>query len=92
MARTRKTQPSGPETALFGARLTELRKKRGMTIEELKEAAEMSFTFISDMERGVKVPSLTTLIRLAAALRCKVADLVRTIDAAGPESFIATRK
>lgn len=92
MGRTRKAQPRGPETALFGARLTELRKKRGMTIEELKDEAGMSFTFISDMERGVKVPSLTTLIRLAAALRCKVADLVRTIDAAGPQSLTATRK
>lgn len=92
MGRTRKTQPSGPETALFGARLTELRKKRGLTIEELKNEAGMSFTFISDMERGVKVPSLTTLIRLAAALRCKVADLVRTIDAEDPQSLIPKRK
>lgn len=92
MGRTRKAQPSGPEAAIFGARLTELRKKRGMTIEELKDEAGMSFTFISDMERGMKVPSLTTLIRLAAALRYKVADLVRTIDAEDPQSLIPTRK
>lgn len=63
-----------------------------MTIEELKDEAGMSFTFISDMERGVKVPSLTTLIRLAAALRYKVADLVRTIDAEDPQSLIPKRK
>ena len=91
MGRTRKAQPSAREAAIFGARLTELRKKRGLTIEELKDEAQMSFTFISDMERGVKVPSLTTLIRLAAALRCKVADLVRTIDAEGPQNLIPPR-
>jgi len=36
----------------------------------------MSVAYLSDLERGLKVPSLTTLIRLAFALRCKVMALV----------------
>ncbi len=32
------------------------------------------------MESGFKVPSLTTIIRLAVALDCKVMDLVGAFD------------
>jgi len=32
------------------------------------------------MERGLKVPSLTTLFRLAAAMGCRVGDLVAVFD------------
>jgi helix-turn-helix protein len=42
----------------------------------MKLLAGTSFAYISDMERGVKVPSLTIVIRLAVALECKVMDLV----------------
>jgi transcriptional regulator with XRE-family HTH domain len=77
---------------IFGARLQELRNKRGLTIQALAETADMSQTYVSNLEVGVKVPSLTTLIRLAAALHCKVADLVRTIDAQDPQSLIPKRK
>jgi transcriptional regulator with XRE-family HTH domain len=65
-----------PEAAVFGQRLRELRQKRGHTLESLADLTGMSFPFISEMERGLKVPSLTTLIRLAVALECKVTDLV----------------
>jgi transcriptional regulator with XRE-family HTH domain len=88
----RTAKSAGREAAIFGARLQELRNKRGMTIQALAEAADMSGTYISNLEVGVKVPSLTTLIRLAAALRYKVADLVRTIDAEDPQSLIPKRK
>jgi XRE family transcriptional regulator, regulator of sulfur utilization len=61
---------------IFGERLRELRRKRGLTLDALAEAADMSLTYVSNLETGVKVPSLTTLIRLAAALKCKVPELV----------------
>lgn len=35
---------------------------------------------ISNMEHGLKVPSLTTILRLAVALDCKVMDLVGAHD------------
>ena len=65
-----------PEAEVFGARLRELREERGETLRSLGEASGISYVFIGDMERGVKVPSLTTVIRLAIALDCKVTDLV----------------
>ena len=65
-----------PEAEVFGARLRELREERGETLRSLGDASGISYVFIGDMERGVKVPSLTTVIRLAIALDCKVTDLV----------------
>jgi len=32
------------------------------------------------MERGLKVPSLTTILRIAVAMKCKVTDLVSVFD------------
>jgi transcriptional regulator with XRE-family HTH domain len=40
----------------------------------------MTKAYISDVERGLKVPSLTTILRLAIALDCKVTSLVGVFD------------
>lgn len=63
-----------------------------MTIQALAEAADMSQTYVSNLEVGLKVPSLTTVIRLAAALGCKVTDLVRPFDAQDLLKLIPKRK
>ena len=80
MPRTRKKEPISRDGELFGARLKELRLKRGLTLQALADEAEMSLTYLSDMERGMKIPSLTTMIRLAAALRFKVSAFVTIFD------------
>jgi transcriptional regulator with XRE-family HTH domain len=72
-----RTQPEGE---IFGARLRELRLKRNLTQDALAHLVATSKPFISDMERGVKVPSLTMILRLAESLECKVCDLVRVFD------------
>lgn len=74
---TRITQPEGE---LFGGRLRAIRQKRGLTQQALADSAGMSLTYISNMEHGLKVPSLTTILRLAVALDCKVMDLVGVFD------------
>ena len=68
------------EAEIFGARLRELREKRELSLRSLGSLAGMSYTYISDMERGLRVPTLTTVIRLAVALDCKVMDLVGVFD------------
>lgn len=82
MPRERITQAVGPEAALFGQRLRALREKRRMTQGALADAAEMSLPYVSEMERGMKVPSLTTIVRLAVALNCNVTALVSDFDKA----------
>ena len=70
------TQKSQPESVLFGERLRQVRQKRGMTQGEIAATAGMSIAYLSNLEHGLKVPSLTTILRLAVALNCKVMDLV----------------
>ena len=65
---------------LFGERLRELRTKRGETTRSLAEIAGMSYTYVNDLERGIKAPSLPTVVRLAHALRYKVTELVGVLD------------
>jgi DNA-binding XRE family transcriptional regulator len=53
---------------VFGKRVRELRLEKGMTQEQLAEASGLHPTFISNVERGYRVPTLTTLYRLARGL------------------------
>ena len=65
------------EAQLFGRRLRELRKERGLTQEALAESADVSGNYISDLELGLKVPSLTILVSLSQALEIAPADLLK---------------
>ena len=57
--------------------LKAIRIKKGFSQDALAHKANMSQTFLSNVERGKADPSLTTLKRLAAALGVTVCDLVR---------------
>lgn len=70
----------GNEGQLFGARLREVRLARGLTQTDLAERCGTSVAAISHIERGTKVPTLTTLVRLADALECRVTKLVEVLD------------
>jgi len=71
----------GNEGLLFGARLREVRLARGLTQRDLADRCGTSVPAISHMERGTKVPNLTTVVRLADALGCRVTKLVEVLDA-----------
>lgn len=64
----------------FGAVLRAYRRKRGLTQEALAAACELHVTYISQLERGLKSPSLTTLVLLAGALEQPAADLVAAAE------------
>jgi transcriptional regulator with XRE-family HTH domain len=68
------------EGAIFGQSLRELRLARNLTQTQLADRCGSSYPFISNLERGVKIPSLTMLLRLAEALECRVCDLVKVFD------------
>ena len=48
--------------------------------KELAARCESNRPFISNLERGVMIPSLTMVLRLAEALECRVYELVRVFD------------
>ena len=57
--------------------LEELRKKVGLTQQELSEAAEVSRKSINAIENGVYVPSTVLALKIAKTLGCKVEDLFK---------------
>ena len=77
---------------LFGARLRELREQRGESQRSLAELTGSTHAYISQMERGLKVPTLTMIIRLAVALECEVTDLVGIFTGRDLRKLILKRK
>jgi transcriptional regulator with XRE-family HTH domain len=77
------------EAEVFGQRLRELRQARNVTQDALALTSGLTKAYISDMERGLKVPSLTTILRLAVALDCKVTALTAVFDKVDLPSIVA---
>ena len=44
--------------------------------EKLAQAADLTTTFVSTIERGKKTPSLTTVLKLARGLKVDAAELL----------------
>jgi transcriptional regulator with XRE-family HTH domain len=66
--------------ARFGLAVRAARRERGWAQEELSEAAGLDRTYISGLERGQRNPTLTTQERIAAALGCSLAALVKAAE------------
>jgi transcriptional regulator with XRE-family HTH domain len=52
----------------FGERIRLLRRKKGMTQEQLEEKSRVHTTYISEIEHGHSSPTLTVINRLARGL------------------------
>ena len=73
---------------MFGQQLKTMRLKRGLSQQAVAERCGSNYPYISELERGLKVPTLTMILRLASALECRVRDLVGIFDNAPPDSFL----
>jgi transcriptional regulator with XRE-family HTH domain len=60
----------------FGERVRAARRERGMTQEQLAEAAGIHPTFVSNLERGYRVATIVTLVRVARGLGVTAGSLV----------------
>ena len=60
----------------FGKHLRKLRQNQGLTQEELADRANMHFTYIGQIERGIRNPSLINLHKLAKALKVNSGQLL----------------
>jgi transcriptional regulator with XRE-family HTH domain len=70
----------GDEAAVFGRHLRELRLARGLTQAQVAERCGTMVPVISNLERGMTVPTLSTLLHLASALECTMCELVAVFD------------
>jgi len=66
--------------AVFGEVLREYRERAGLSQEELAFRASVDRTFVSRLERGVRQPTLTTLIGLGGALNTSATKLIRRTE------------
>lgn len=62
---------------LLGRNVRAFRRERGLSQEELAHRAEMERSYISDIERGTRNPSVKALGKLAAALQIEAWQLLK---------------
>lgn len=68
--------PAERQPSSLGLRLRRRRKALGLTMQEVAERAHLSTGFISQVERGLATPSLSSLINLAAVLELSVSHFL----------------
>lgn len=61
----------------MGDRIKEVRKKQGLTQEQLAERLDISVEFIGQIERGIKLPSMHVFIKLVETLNVSADYLLR---------------
>jgi transcriptional regulator with XRE-family HTH domain len=69
-------------STVFGQVLREQRLARELSQEGLALAADVDRTFVSQMERGIRQPTITTLMKLANALGIQPSTLVARMERA----------
>ena len=71
----------------FGRRVKALREAGKLSQEALAERGEFHWTYISEIERGKRGPSLDVLGRLATALDVSIAELFAPLRATYRPAF-----
>ncbi len=66
---------SDPYLAAFGNHVRSLRKKAGLSQEDVADKAEIHVTYLSGIERGLRNPTVLNLRRLARALGVSTKEL-----------------
>lgn len=64
----------------LGASIKKARLKQGLTQETLAENADIHISYIGQVERGIRYPSLKVIFKIADALRISVSHLFQDTD------------
>jgi len=65
---------------LFGEEISRLRRTRGFSQEELGFQAGIHRTYVSQIERGIKSPTLVVILKLAQALGRPASQLIAEVE------------
>lgn len=71
-----------------GARLKTLRTEAGLSLSELALRSGLTKGFLSQVERGKRVPSIGRLLKVASALRQPVSSFFASAQEAEPVSIV----
>jgi len=77
-------QPAGPNKA-FGKALRQVRKSRNISQETLALEGDFDRTYISLMERGLRSPTIRTVVRLAEVLDVRPSEIVQEMEVLLPK-------
>ncbi|HEX7152211.1 MAG TPA: helix-turn-helix transcriptional regulator [Thermoanaerobaculia bacterium] len=77
-----------PEAELFGKTLRKLRQAKELTQERLAGAAGLTTGYVNTVERGMQVPSLTTILKLAHALGVTPSELLSDFTSAAVRRLV----
>lgn len=69
----------------IGGRIRELRKRHGLTLEELAEQVGCSASYLSRLERDVSAPTQSRLVGLCRVFKCDISTLWRRPERIPPE-------
>lgn len=64
----------------FGVWVRELRHRRKLTQTDLAQRAEISLTYMCEIERGHRNPTIAVVVRLARALGTTPSQLMSRLD------------
>ena len=67
------------EAVLFGAAVRRIREERGLAQSVIADAAGISLTYLSLIERGENTPTLSVVFRLCDALAVSPSELLNDI-------------
>lgn len=65
---------------VLGSNVRKRREEKDLTQEALAERANLDPTYISGIERGVRNPSVLSVVRIAKALGITISELMVNVD------------
>ena len=69
----------------LGQKIREIRMQKGYTQQKLAEKASIGEVYLSEIERGLKMPSLNSFIGIIEALNCSADYILRDELTSGQE-------
>lgn len=60
---------------MFTSKLCKIRKERGMSLCDLRKATGLAYSLLYDMEKKNRNVTISTAIKVANVLECKLNDL-----------------
>lgn len=81
---TSAAEPHTADEASLGERLRRRRRDLGLTLKDVADGAGLSVGFISQVERGLTVPSLSSLASISRVLKTHVAEFLSQPEGRSP--------
>lgn len=81
-----RTSVRNQDAVRFGAIVSRIRKQRGWTMVDFARATKMHPNYLHIVERGGNVPTLATIMRIAATLGVEASAIIREVEEMGKKA------